>query len=36
VAGNWKTGMPFVITATATNWLVPVSGSNAFYRLRME
>jgi hypothetical protein len=33
---NWHTGSPFVITATATNWPVPVVSSNAFYRLQPE
>ena len=36
VDGNWQTGTPFVITTTATNWSVPVIGSNAFYRLQVE
>lgn len=35
-AGNWQTAQTFIITSPTTNWLVPLVGSNAFYRLQMQ
>jgi hypothetical protein len=34
--GNWQTGLPFVITTTATNWSLPATDSRTFYRLRLQ
>jgi hypothetical protein len=36
VSGDWQTGTPFIITTTETNWPIPTTGSNAFYRLRLQ
>jgi hypothetical protein len=32
--GDWRTGAQFVAATASTNWAVPVSGSNRFYRVR--
>lgn len=32
--GDWRTGAQFMATTPSTNWAVPVSGSNRFYRVR--
>ena len=35
-ASNWDTDFSFVATSAVTNWTLPVSSSNVFYRLQFQ